>query len=126
MMVMYSCASHLIEISALYERVARVSIRPIAFIDQLSIFLCLIEEGSLIMLFPEKAQIRGEEIGEIASIASQAALTSRRFLVDSSEISAILIGQVATAMEIQVQAGICLCRPRLCCRFSKVYTEFSR
>jgi hypothetical protein len=45
------------------------------------------------MLFPGKAQMRGEEICNIVSIAWKAALVSRPFLVDSSEISALLIGK---------------------------------
>jgi predicted acetyltransferase len=51
------------------------------------------------MVFSEKPKIRGEDIGEIGSMAWQAALMSRRFLVDNSEICAILIGQAATAMK---------------------------
>jgi hypothetical protein len=54
----------------------------------------------------QKPKIRGEDIDEIGSMASHAVLMSRRFLVDSSEISAtsILIGQAATAMETRGQS----------------------
>jgi hypothetical protein len=38
---------------------------------------------SMIMVFPETAQIRGEEIGEIRPMTSQAALMARRLLVNT-------------------------------------------
>jgi hypothetical protein len=75
---MDSCASDRVEISALDGRVARVLIRRITFIDRSSIFVphrrWLIAIVSRVLLFPTKAQIRGEEIGEIGPMLSQAAL----------------------------------------------------
>jgi hypothetical protein len=109
---MDSWASDQVEISALDGRVARVLIRLIVFIDRSSISVThrrwLIGFVSRVLLFPTKAQITGEEIGEVGSMLSQAVLMSGRFHVDSSEISAILIGQATTAVENQGESRICL------------------
>jgi hypothetical protein len=78
--VMDSFASDRVEMSALDGRVARVLIQLIAFIHRLSIFVphrrWVVGFVSKVMLFPNKAPIRGEEIGEIGSMLSQAALMS--------------------------------------------------
>jgi hypothetical protein len=59
------------------------------------------------MLFRERAEVRGEEICDMVSIGSQATLMSRRFLLDNSKRSAILIGKTSRSFNVDREIEKC-------------------